>query len=504
MHLHFNRLTHLIALCGAVSLFGVACSNETGGISPPDDAFYFPTALALDPKRPVLYLANSNADLRYNGGTLMALDLSLLPDDLSQVKQRVADNSLDCSPDRVDITSWECKSGEFINENATVRIGAFPSALAISPDGKRIFAPLRGDNHLAYFDIADLANGQVDLRCHDTDCANAGSDNCAQWDCDSNHRVSFSSYLGQSLPDEPFGMVVNQQVAVHVDDTGRRQTCRDGVSQVSCDCAGTALCSEKLDGRSCCIPAAEGVHIYVAHLSGGEVSFFNAIPDGEVRLEDFRAGLFDTASSLKGGFALAPSLPGDPRSPIYVSSRTDNTLSSFVVQENQFIVLGRRTAIQAASPGQDIRGIAFSPGGETLYAISRDPAALVALDMAPESDGIPRQRPLWVVEVCAEPSTLVMGSHPQFPNEPKAQLAYVVCFAESAINVVDTVSAQLVSRIRTGAGPNQLVLDEAHKRAFVTNFIDNTIGVIDLDPQNATFRRMVLRIGLQENLVKDN
>ena len=32
-------------------------------------------------------------------------------------------------------------------------------------------------------------------------------------------------------------------------------------------------------------------------------------------------------------------------------------------------------------------------------------------------------------------------------------------------------------------------------RAFIANFLDNTVGVVDLDPRNATYQRMTLRIG---------
>ncbi len=37
----------------------------------------------------------------------------------------------------------------------------------------------------------------------------------------------------------------------------------------------------------------------------------------------------------------------------------------------------------------------------------------------------------------------------------------------------------------------------------VANFLENTVGVIDLDPTHVTFRRMVVRIGLLENLVRN-
>jgi 6-phosphogluconolactonase (cycloisomerase 2 family) len=59
-----------------------------------------------------------------------------------------------------------------------------------------------------------------------------------------------------------------------------------------------------------------------------------------------------------------------------------------------------------------------------------------------------------------------------------------------------------VDQILTGKGPNSLALDPFSQRAFITNFLDNTIGIIDLDPSHARFHRMVLRIGTVRNLVR--
>ena len=42
-------------------------------------AIVVPVALALDPVRPLLYVASSNADLMYNGATINVLDVWKLP-----------------------------------------------------------------------------------------------------------------------------------------------------------------------------------------------------------------------------------------------------------------------------------------------------------------------------------------------------------------------------------------------------------------------------------------
>ncbi|MCK5797800.1 MAG: hypothetical protein KAI47_11480 [Deltaproteobacteria bacterium] len=464
------RLAVVLALVGSVLGAG-SCAVENAGIDPTKDAFYFPVGIALDGDRSRLYVANSNADLRYNGGTVMALDLRKLPVDLSRVGAAVKAGEVDCAPDRVDGTRWECSASQFIMPESVVRIGNFPNGVALSSDKKRLFLPVRGEDphdYLLWMDIAEVGGDakdggeRVDLRC-DTACTE-GSD-CTSFDCDSAHRVAFSERLGRDLPLQPFGVLVDRQT--------------QGASK----------------GQD---------WVFVTHLTGGEVSFFRStpIPGGPVVLEDFRGGFFDTSSSVVGAFALAARHPGDiEHSPVYVSSRSDSVIASFVVRDSQNIVRTQRVAMRGASPGSDVRGLAFSPDGDTLYAISRDPSSLVALDLSLKH-GQSRREVLWTAEICSEPSVLALMQKPG-RTDPNAQLAYVVCFGEGAIFVVDTELGLVEGRVETGAGPNQLVLDPSRHRAFITNFAENTIGVIDLDPSHPSFNRMVLRIGLRQDLIKN-
>src|SRR4051794_4440854 len=63
----------LLALAVSAGVLS-ACANNPG-IDPTTDRLFFPTGLALDPKDAVLYVTNGNVDIRYNGGTLSAIDL---------------------------------------------------------------------------------------------------------------------------------------------------------------------------------------------------------------------------------------------------------------------------------------------------------------------------------------------------------------------------------------------------------------------------------------------
>ncbi len=500
----------LLLLC----LTAAACASDDPGISPNKDQFYFPTGLVVaaapgDPggKRDLLYVANANADLLYNGGTVMALDLSKLPADLSDGKA-VQAAGLGCKVNRVDSSSWECPENKLVMPGATIRIGDFPGELRVTRDGTKLFTPVRGDDYLLYADIAPLTGGGVDLRCdYSTDggCVRGSKTDCAQWDCDADHKVNYSDDILRKLPAEPFGIQINELVAVHVDAAGKRRTCLDGVSTVSCECkdaAGKAVVTcgaSNPKATSCCVPAPGEDHIYLAHLSGGEVSLLT-LKGNEVKYRDSRAGFFTSSSSIKGGYGLAPRVPGDIGSEVYVSSRVDSILASFLVSNNR-VMDSSRLLLGAISPANDVRGIAFAPGGEQLFVVNRLPPSLVTLDMTLEN-GAPKAEARQPVEVCPEPSLVRLAADPTRPGDASALLAYVVCFASSQIYVVDTTLNRVVGQIATGRGPFALEIDMSRKRAFVANFLENTVGVIDLDPAHSTYQHMVLRIGLVSQLVR--
>jgi hypothetical protein len=59
-------------------LASAGCFYNDQGLPPPNGSFYFPTGLAVSPERSSLYVANSDFDLQYNGGTVQVLDLAAL------------------------------------------------------------------------------------------------------------------------------------------------------------------------------------------------------------------------------------------------------------------------------------------------------------------------------------------------------------------------------------------------------------------------------------------
>lgn len=72
-----KRARWIVAL-PALVLGAVACYSTGDGRPPPVDKFYYPVGLAVSPGGNVLYAANSDFDLQYNGGTIQSYDLRLI------------------------------------------------------------------------------------------------------------------------------------------------------------------------------------------------------------------------------------------------------------------------------------------------------------------------------------------------------------------------------------------------------------------------------------------
>lgn len=506
-----HRLGLAVALALVASSLG--CATENPGIDPPRAGFYFPTGVAVDPRAPYLYVSNTNADLMYNGGTVAVLDLKNLPVDLSQVGALVKAGTLSCAPDRLEQTRWECGAEGFIVPDATLRIGDFPGDIEVLADGSRIFVPVRGQDYLAHAKVIRSADGSriLDLACSREGEGAAGTAGDASWDCDAEHRVAYSEDIRTRLPAEPFGIHVNELTDVYVDAAGRRRTCRDGVSSVPCTCPtkkdpNTGVvdcappCSETVTAACWQRRPSAAAHVYVSHLFGGEVSLFS-LEGSQVTMRDTVGGFFAVNNGIRGGYDIAPWVPGDPYGDVAVSSRSDLNVRNFRVQDNR-LIRGGGAAVTAVAPGNDVRGIAVAPGGETLYLVNRLPPSLIALDMRLK-DGLPRQETLWVTELCAEPGRVVLGQDPRPSASAGDLLAYVVCFGTAQIYVVEAGSGRLVDQIPTGEGPSYLAIDRTRKRALVSHYLDNTVGVIDLDPTHATFHRLVLRLGKVTQLVRN-
>jgi len=241
----------------ATILGGIAaagCFSGEQGLPPPRDRFYFPTGLVISPGGQTLYVANSDFDLRYTGGTVQAIDLPavrekawLLQAELQSAASEPAGGGMGgggggggdgmTGGDAARPTTEQaCGAvGLALNPNpllnpgpctaldaaplirASAIIGAFASGAllvhrpAAEGPGARLFIPVRGDPSVTYFEVPD-----------DRGCATAGA-GCApefrlgcgaseDGRCSSDFRIGENPYESSralQLPLEPVGMVAS-------------------------------------------------------------------------------------------------------------------------------------------------------------------------------------------------------------------------------------------------------------------------------------------------------
>lgn len=191
-----------LLLATIVSVTAAACYSGGGGTSPPPDQLYYPVGLVVSNGGNVLYAVNSDFDLQWNGGTLQSYDLFLLRHDADALinanvlaPQNGIATNLACSGDTTAgclpfLSDWapygsagsclnatpasdddesanESISGtrvplgescapavdsqHYVQDNVT--IGAFATGLKLSPDGSRLFMPVRGNASLTWVDV---------------------------------------------------------------------------------------------------------------------------------------------------------------------------------------------------------------------------------------------------------------------------------------------------------------------------------------------------------------
>lgn len=119
----------ILLLAWMGTLFSFSCVSEYNGISPDPTKIHYPIGLAVHPSGRFLYIANSNFDLAYTGGTLMVFDTAEdeeVTGDLLGVK-----------------TTYKTLKQV---AGTTVEIGSFAGEVLLSRDGRRGFVSIRNDS----------------------------------------------------------------------------------------------------------------------------------------------------------------------------------------------------------------------------------------------------------------------------------------------------------------------------------------------------------------------
>lgn len=189
---------------------------------------------------------------------------------------------------------------------------------------------------------------------------------------------------------------------------------------------------------------------------------------------------------------------------IYASHKGQNALSILEVHppDPQDEVAPDRSRVQSAGaivlPGTLVadhaRGLALSADGARLYAAYRSPSSLLVLDVGKGAGASPDEVVLAKVPIGRQPGDVEVV--PASLGVP--ELVYVSAFRDDRIDVVDPALGAVVDSIPVGDGPFDLAFlerpDLGIRRLYVTNFHDQSLGVVELDPSSSFFHVQVAEI----------
>jgi DNA-binding beta-propeller fold protein YncE len=482
------------------------------GINPPVDQIFLPSGLAVDPNGNWLYVINSNNDLRFNAGTLLALDLQKAKRDRDNpapwaectTTHFTDDNApetlagtLDapCCSDRLQPHVLNCNERAYVQADATVQIGSFGGDAIIQTytgaDGEpvsRVFMVVRAEPSITFVDITH-SNGSVHMRCNGS--RQDSDPQLVNPFCDDNWRIRRSSgaaITDNVLPEEPHSLVLDDDQGIlyvsHLTITVNRQVVGGGVSTID---VGALLA-----------PQAPNVINSIARV------------------------VFPT-SPVQGVTAMTLDKPGKPNGVLYAVARATPDITGLVLQcrepgqhcdvndpsaRDLSLVPGEEITSSVFLPsGTDVRGFLLSPpDGNEAYVLHRnspdvttstDPAALVVLNRRLGRNGEPANQPSAILEICSGANQM------QFHDAGRGNLLYITCFEGGQIYVVDPQAPLVVGIIEAGHGPTSLRFSPTDPTsAFVVDFADNDVSVIDLKPGSQTEYMVVQRLGFPHAVTK--
>jgi DNA-binding beta-propeller fold protein YncE len=393
---------------------------DSKGIDPPTDRFFFPTGLALTAGGRYLLVGNSNFDLKYNSGTINIVDLE-------RVDAAIAECAGRCRQPR--------DEAAFLAADSTAVIGSQLTDLALSPDGRRAYAAVRGNASLTWIDVDEGAGSGARV----LTCADGGAPGAQR--CDGRHEIVRTGDVW--VPAEPYVLLALEQ------------------------------------------------WVLTGHVDSGDVGLFD-VAEGRaptiVRvLDQFPEGV--------NGFARHPG--GEW---LYLVSRASSRIYPFTVSmasrhagEGPAISSAPAFGVGSNNPGADCRSLVFSPDGTRAFVANREPPSVVVFDSTPRPDGAPDATLLATIELGTGPSRLAIQ-----PLPGGGYVVLVVCFNAEQLFVVDPTLLAVVQVMSTGVGPHALVPDPAAARAYLANFGESTVWVLDYDPGSPYYGQSVLSIGTPE------
>ncbi|AUX22325.1 hypothetical protein SOCEGT47_028260 [Sorangium cellulosum] len=539
-------------------LGAAGCFVGSEGLSPPTEGFYFPTGLAASPGGRVLYVANSDFDLQYNGGTVQALDLQRLRKRTLALQEslnpreggeagadlRAACGSLGinaagvlypgpCGP--LDVAAL---GGDEAIIRSSAVIGAFASNVVLvhrplaepAPDAAaapqaRLFVPVRGDPSITFFEVADdRPEAPAATRCGEGDA-------CFRLDCGATTnggRCSVDHRVGEipsreierrKLPLEPLGISAGPDgeslVVSHHTENKASLIVNPWTS------VGRPQLADVLDD-----------------LPAGPTELAAVPPPRLVR------ALGEEAIDYQPAFLLT-----------YVAAPQVDLLRAQASTDSEPALLfqSSSTPITAAARGVDSRGVAVDASERQAceagcadadrdclarcaeipvqaFVAHRNPNALLVGELTTtlveDDSGRPDDRWAAAYETLAIRDTAPLAAYPTRVavgdvigvDGARRRRVFALAFDSGHAFVYDPAARRIDAVIRTGRGPQAVAFDtgvtcgpekercdctpgeddgcEPYSLMYIAHFTDSYLGVVDLDMRKAnTFGSMILTVG---------
>lgn len=531
----------LLAAVVAGGLPSAGCRDRNLGLDPPNDQFFFPSGLLVDPTPEArwLYIASANSDLKYNAGTLSVVDLSAFWDAWFDEATQAAypfcesgsggrcvqgpggdiSDGRPCRRSTLKPSVVECDEGAFIDPDDTIHTGDFGTVLAASqePDGDlRLWLPVRGDPSITFIDV-ERRSGGVSLSC---DQGN-DPDELDKRLCGDDHRLK-ANRNDESLRElsrEPFNMLITRSgderlaVVAHSDDLDVTLIALDGVygggppaivdqfplfqavdgppggfglAERPCFAAeqgplGEGDPEENIPSltEGCTRPLLYAGYRNVPRLASFTASSQELSGPPELVDGEGRVDCF-VGGEYVGPYCATPDQLGQPCA----------VLCEPRVRAERTLVSGGLLGLGALSLGD----IAFADDrGDTLIVLQTSPGALLFLDTSLGDDTEPLDQPSSPpIEVCAEPTRM------QTYVDDGQRFAFVSCFRAALLYVVDIDARRVVDTVVTGTGPHDLTVDPVREVVYVANTLESSLSVIDISRHRATRFQELARLGLPE------
>ena len=508
-------------LCAAlVTTFG--WFNPGAGQDPPDRGLYFPVGISVSNSGKTLFVVNSNFDLRFNAGTLQALDIGEIWARAQLCMPKIANARIDAStgktipkdPDRICALGTDPSQADVTDLIKTsVRIGAFGADVVTTPrfaaDGTpdpagaprgRLMIPVRGDATLTLVDYEETPDASGNIVARKLICSRNAVPNSFGSACAAEWRVGGDATQNSrqiALEGEPFAVAVPgywPTTPLVPDPDPTKPNSFESPRSVN----GVAAIVHQQTGDVSVFVGTAGLDNQT--IPQAKLAFtINGIPPG---------GTFITPLDL------VDEHPFTPRFLVTTRSQADVYVLSFFADkgspDRSGLAIYDTVLIPTQSTGFDSRGIVVDPpeDGEVrpirVFLTSRTPASLVVGEINPVDH---RLRFFDNQQLPIGPSRVVRARlDVELPDGTfvKRTRLLATSFDGRFVTSYDPDLRTNTDVVRTGKGPYTIVVspssgtrtpsDDADpaKRfrpqlGFVTNFTDSTIQVIDLDPRAGLF-----------------